>query len=460
MNSKPKIVLVGGGSVNWSPKLLIDLMSVSGLESAHYVILDIDRIAGEKMVQFGQKLQKTRGLECTFHYTDSHKEAFREADFVIITISTGDLDAMQYDLAIPEAYKIYHTVGDTVGPGGWARALRNIPVFAGLAADIERYSPNAVVLNYTNPMSVLTNVFYKVSKLKTVGLCHGLFEVYDALMDIFNLDSEDDIKVSFGGINHFFWILDFNIKGENGYELIKNKMGNHSLAEMLREFYKSKNGNEFNRFVCSELYEQFGYLTYIGDRHISEFLPNYLTGSKETLKRYRLERTSIEERRKMKQDARIKLDAYISGTEKIPDTRSRETAADIIGAFVNDKSFIDVVNLPNVGQISNLPEGSIVETLGVVNSLGFKPLNLGELPEPICNAVMPHVVNQNMLVDAGLEGNLEKAFWALCNDPMCSHLSYPEIKEMGMKLLLANQQYLPQFSPGAISTQGSHAVAG
>lgn len=459
MYNKPRIVMVGGGSVNWSPKLLIDLMFVPGLECAHYEILDIDRAAGEKIVQFGQKLKETKGLECTFHYTDSHREAFTDADFVIITISTGDLEAMQYDIAIPEAYHIYHTVGDTVGPGGWARALRNIPVFVGLAADIEKYSPNAVVLNYTNPMSVLTNVFYKVSKLRTVGLCHGLFEVYDALMDIFELKREEEIKVNFGGINHFFWILDFNIKGENGYELLKNKMGKRSLAEMLHDFYRSKNGTDFNRFVCSELYDHFGYLTYIGDRHISEFLPNYLTGSKDKIRNYKLERTSIEERRKMKQDARNRLDAYISGAERIPDTRSRETAADIIGAFVNDRSFIDVVNLPNVGQIPNLPEGSIVETLGVVNSLGFKPLNVGELPEQIQNVVMPHALNQNMLVEAGLEENLEKALWVLCNDPMCSHLTYPEIKEMGMKLLQANQQYLTRFEPSAFTAVSPHAAA-
>jgi Alpha-galactosidases/6-phospho-beta-glucosidases, family 4 of glycosyl hydrolases len=450
MNKKPKIVLVGGGSVNWSPKLLNDLMLTPGLEDAHYEILDIDRDAGLKILEYGRKLKEVRGVECTLNYSVNQKEAFKGADFIIITISTGGLDSMKYDLEIPEDYRIYHTVGDTVGPGGWARALRNIPVFEDMARDIEIASPDAVVLNYTNPMSVLTNVFNKVSRLKTVGLCHGLFEVYDILMDIFALDKEDDIKVSFGGINHFFWILDFKIKGQDGYDLLKKKIGNRNMGDLLKDFYNDKNGEIFYRYVSSELYEQFGHLTYIADRHIAEFLPYYLTGTKDKINNYKLERTSIEDRWKMRHASEKRLDDYINGSEPFSNVRSRETAADIIGAFLNDRSFIDVLNLPNTGQITNLPEGSIVETLGVVNSLGFKPLGVGALPEPICNIVMPHVVNQNMIVEAGLEGNIDKAMWALCNDPMCANLTFPEIREMGMKLLKAHRQYLPQFNLNTI----------
>ncbi len=161
---KVKITLVGGGSVDWSPKLINDFMLKKGLEKAEFSILDIDLEAAERIAQLGKKVNEERDLSCSFEATSNEEDAFSDTDYVIITITTGGLDAMEYDLKIPEDYNIYQTVGDTVGPGGWARGLRNIPVFANMAKKIEKLSPNAVVLNYTNPMAVLTNVLYKVSK--------------------------------------------------------------------------------------------------------------------------------------------------------------------------------------------------------------------------------------------------------------------------------------------------------
>lgn len=446
MSKKVKIVMVGGGSVNWSPRLINDLLLTPGLQNAEYVILDIDPEAGDKMVQLGRKLVNERGLEADFYYTSNPEDAYKGADFVIITISTGGLEAMEYDLKIPEDYGIYQTVGDTVGPGGWARGLRNIPVFAQIARDIEKYSNNAIVLNYTNPMSVLTKVFYMVSGLKTVGLCHGLFEVYNVLMRIFNLKSEDEIKVCFGGINHFFWIVDMSINGEDGYKALRRKMNGRPFAELVNEVYADGAGFNSDKWVSSELLDFYGCLPYVGDRHICEFLPFYLTSGTQKLEKYKLKRSSIEEGREYKKQGMDKLNALLAGKEKLHEKRSRETAADIISSFVNKKEIIDVVNLPNTGQIANLPRGSVVETLGVVNSAGFNPVCIGNLPEQILNLVMPHVLNQDMIVEAGLEGDLDKAFHALYNDPLCSNITLPEIKEMGMKLLKANEKYLPQFT--------------
>ncbi|NLC67669.1 MAG: hypothetical protein GX754_02550 [Clostridiaceae bacterium] len=411
-----------------------------------YVILDIDPEAWNKMMQLGRKLADERGAEADFYYTGSPRDAYTGADYVIITIFTSGLDAMGHDLKIPEDYGIYQTVGDTVGPGGWARGLRNMPVFAQMARDIDKYSDNAIALNYMNPMSVLTKDFCKVSGLRTVGLCHGIFEVYRLLMDISNLKSEDEIKVCFGGINHFFRVVDMRIKGEDGYRLLSEKMNGRPFAELVTEVYVDGVGYHSDKWVTSELLEFYGYLPYVADRHISEFLPFYLTRDIQKLEKYKLKRTPVEDRRRYKQLGMDKLNALLAGKEKLPDKRSREIAADIIDSFVNKKEIIDAVNLPNTGQVSNLPRGSIAETLGIVNSTGFNPVRVGDLPEQILNLVMPHVINQDMIVEAGLEGDLDKALWALYNDPLCSHLTLPEVKEMGIRLLKANKQYLPQFT--------------
>jgi alpha-galactosidase len=326
-----------------------------------------------------------------------------------------------------------------------ARGLRNIPVFKEMAINIEKYSPNAIVLNYTNPMSTLTKVFYKVSSLKTVGLCHGLFEVYSLLMRIFSLETEDEIKIRFGGTNHFFWVTELKIRGEDGYDMLRKKMNGRPFAELVTEVCTDEAGFHSNIFVCSELFDSYGYLPYIADRHISEFVPHYLIGDMNRIDQYNIKRTSIKDRRVLKEYGRSKLDNYLQGKEKLSEKRSRETAADIIAAFINGKEFIDVVNLPNEGQISNLPKGSIVETLGVINSVGFTPVSTGNLPEQIINLVLPHVRNQDLIVEAGLAGDFDQAMFALYNDPLCSHLALPEIKEMGTRLLKAHKQFLPHW---------------
>ncbi len=443
--TKPTIVMVGGGSVNWSPKLINDFLGTPSMQAADYVILDTDPHAGRRIAEFGNKYAKRLNIEASFRFTDRQEEAFEGADFVLITISTGDLDAMAYDIAIPEEYGIYQTVGDTVGPGGWARALRNIHVFREMAHNIEKYAPDAVVLNYTNPLSVLTNVFYKTTKLRTVGLCHGVFEVLDVLKSIFGLDSEDEIKMRFGGTNHFFWLFDFTIRGKDGYGMLREKMNGRPFSSLVSEVRDIQNyASHVN--VCSKLFDTYGYLPYVADRHIGEFLPCYVTGSEARLSEYNLIRTSVAERRQWKKAGYDRITRYLNGEEEYMRPVSREAAASIINAFLTGTDFIDVVNLPNEGQICNLPMGSVVETLGVVRESGFVPMVMGAMPEPLKNLVLPHIVNQDMIVEAGLAGDLDLAIKALINDPLCSHLSPKQVREMGMKLLKVQEEYMPQFS--------------
>jgi alpha-galactosidase len=156
-------------------------------------------------------------------------------------------------------------------------------------------------------------------------------------------------------------------------------------------------------------------------------------------------RTSIAKRRQLRAANLKRVLRCIAGREEIPSQRSRETAADIIAAAALGREFVDVVNLPNRGQIANLPQGTVVETLGVINSLGFTPLVAGPLPNGLLELVMPHALNQKMIVEAALAGDWDKAMTALANDPVCGHLSWKQIEKMGLALLRANRRYLPQF---------------
>jgi alpha-galactosidase len=444
MSNNPKIVMVGGGSYNWCPRLLSDLMQTPEMEGAEVAQLDPNLQAAEEVRAAGQAMAAALNRTYRLWATTDDAEAFRDADFVLITISTGGLEAMAHDLAIPEKYGIFHTVGDTAGPGGWSRTLRNVPVFVRLAQQIERYAPRAVVLNYTNPLATLTGTIARVSGLRVVGLCHGVFENYGLLEKLLDVE-EKDLAVRFGGVNHFFWFLDFAVKGQPGYPLLRERLAGKTLDEALREGSTDEIGFHSYHKLCDELYSEYGYLPYVGDRHTCEFLPGYLTPSPNSLERHKLVRTSVQERYGNRDRARQwALD--LAGGKVAPSARSRETAVDIMMAFLHGKPFTDVVNLPNVGQIDNLPRGAVVETLGLADGLGFRAIATGSLPPVLQQLVAPHCQVQLMVLEAALKGDRKLALEALMIDPLCAHLSPRQVRAMGMELMAATKGWLPQFS--------------
>jgi len=420
-------------------------MLKEGLGDAEYVLLDLDRTRSERVAAMARRLAERRRLGCVVRPMVNADRALEGADSVIITISTGGLHAMARDLAIPEKYGIFQTVGDTVGPGGWARSLRNIPVFVRLARKVRRRAPGAFVLNYTNPMGTLTSTLCRLLDQPVVGLCHGVFEVYRVLMQVFGLKSEDDLSMNFGGLNHFFWVLDFAVRGRDGYALLRRRIKGRRLFELVAEAYVDPAGFHSRYRLASELFEQVGYLPYFGDRHTCEFLSGYINGEEARLEAFRLIRTTAQERQRKMDLRRRRLEAMIAGREPLPgDQPSRETAADITTVKALGGHLIDVVNLPNRGQIANLPAGAVVETLGVVTPMGFTPLAVGPLPRPVHGLVYPHAVNQQMIVEAMFEGDREKAMQALLNDPLCSHLARSTARRMGEELLRAHAAMLPR----------------
>lgn len=444
---QPKIVMMGGGSYNWSPGLLMDMILTPELENAEYRILDLSRENAETIATVGRRYASEWQLPATFIPTQDSDAALDGADFVVVTISTGGLGAMEPDLKIPEKYGIYQTVGDSVGPGGWARTIRNVPVFAKLAEDAKRLCPQAVLLNYTNPMASLTKVLALLTPQPSVGLCHGLFSVHQFLRTVFGLKDDSEISMRYGGINHFFWVLDFQIKGKPGYPMLRRRLtGGKSFDDLVRAAMIDPAGHlSRTRRVADEFFREYGYLTYMADRHTCEFVSRFLTPTPDRLAPYGIPRTSVADRKaKLAQKARQVKD-LASGKTPLTKSRSRETAADIIAARVGGRTFVDIMNLPNVGQIPNLPMGTVVETTGVVNGLGFAPVHLGPLPEQLATMTHPHAVNADLTVEAALEGDWEKAYHALINDPLCSHLTVGQVKKMGRELLEANRKLLPQF---------------
>ena len=444
--SGPKIVIVGGGSNAWAPQIVKDMLLSESLRNSQFVLYDINKRASDLTKAFLDKLAGIAGMDAKIVSTDRRARALKGADYIIITISTGGLKSMALDLAIPEAYGIYHTVGDTSGPGGWARFIRNFDVFVSLARAFNRYAPGAVVLNYTNPMSTLTDVLSRLCPGPVVGLCHGLFENLEFIKRFYGLKSEEDIAVKYAGLNHFFWITEARAGRRDVIADLRRRLKKQSFTDLLKSVYEDPRGFRSNRELATELFRLTDVMPYLGDRHTCEFLPGYIT-SRKNMRRYRIRRSSVAERRRGFLARGRNLKRMIDG--KIDEgyfQPSRETAADIIEAHLLGKVLIDVGNLPNNGQISNVSRGVVVETAVRVDANGFTPLAFGALPDVVQGMVEPCARVFQMVVEACFTGNRKLAMQALRLDPVCSHLNGEQVTEMGGRLLRAHKRFITCLS--------------
>ncbi len=441
---RPKILIVGGGSVTWVPRIVKDMLLTPSLREAEFVLYDINPAAARLTARYLERLQREFGTTARIVPTDDRQAAFRRADYVLITISTGGLKAMAHDLAIPEAYGIYHTVGDTAGPGGWARSIRNFGVFVELGETINRLCPRAVVLNYTNPMTVLTGVLSRVCHAPVVGLCHGLFENLEFLVNYYRLKGEHELAVRYAGLNHFFWITEIRARGRDLLADLRRRLATRSFQDLGQEYVTDSIGFWSRCDLATELFRTYDVMPYLGDRHTCEFMSPYIT-DKRQMRAFRLARTSVASRgeRFRKGVATLKTLTRAAALPQAWRERSRETAADIISAHLEGRTFIDVGNLPNIGQAPDLPAGLVVETAVVVDGNGFTPLAQGPLPPAIAALLAPAAHALALTEEACFAGDRERALQALGADPLCARLPPARVREMGLKLLRAHRQWDP-----------------
>lgn len=442
---KLKIVIIGGGSYIWAPNIVKDMLLKKTIQNAEFVLYDINPKASDLCGRFLNKIANQLGIEADIKSTHDRVSAFKGATHFVITISTGGLNAMSHDLAIPEKYGIYHTVGDTSGPGGWARTIRNFQIFADIARDINQYAPGAMVLNYTNTMPTLTDVLSRICTGPVVGLCHGLFENLYFIKEYYNVRDESEIAVKYAGVNHFFWITQAQVRNIDIIADLNRKLKKQSLSELLPQIHKDPAGYSSGRDVADELFRSTGVMPYIGDRHTCEFFPWYIT-SRRNMAKYRIKRTFIGERwrwfRKRENELQRMIRTKIKDSYLKP---SCETAADIISAHTTGNAFVDVGNTVNTGQISNLPLGCVVETSVVVDKMGITPVNFGELPEQIASMIEPWTNTFTKTVDACFQNDKKLAIEALRLDPLCSALTFREVNELAEALLNAHKRFIPMF---------------
>lgn len=440
-----KITIIGAGSLVFTPNILADLAKSDILADSNVCLMDIDEERLSLMAKLADRIMRERKSDITVNATTDRVEALRNADYVIISISVGT-DIERFDVEIPKKYGLYASVGDTTGPQGFARALRHIPVMVNIAKDIERTCPSAFVLNVTNPMTALCSAMLKTSRIKLIGLCVGIYIAKNFIARLLNVDSET-ISLIAGGINHFTWIKEVLVGGENVYprfhEVWENSKKSYSRLEMLEKFR--------GHYVSLLLYDRFGLFPSPSDSHIAEFLPYFIREDKAYGSFYGLTlypQGTIYDL-KWREQAWSRLIEWASGKAPLDElfarTFTEETLVIRVLESLSSKrnDFYEAVNIPNMGSILDIPSNAIVEVPGVVGNIGVKPVQVGSLPKAITELLRQQLAHIDFTVDAALTGDRKLALQALLMHPSIPTLEVAE--NILNDLIRYESNYLPRF---------------
>ena len=435
-----KIAFIGAGSFGFTRSLVRDILSFPAFQDATIALMDIDperldaiRRACDRIVEEGKYPAKVVA-------TLDRKEALMGADGVITTILQGGCDVWQHDILIPKKYGVDTNVGDTRGPSGIFRYLRTINPILEIAADIDRYCPGAVYLNYTHPMAMLCRTVQGAyPHLTTSGLCHSVQGTAKMLADWIGA-KEDEITYTCAGINHQAFYTEFLWNGKDAYPLIRK-----AITER-EDVYKQE-------IVRNEMFLALGYYVTESSGHNSEYNA-WFRKRPDLIEKYCLPGTGwnpgeyayiLKEYRNRETTWRDEIDKWFA--EPLDLARGQEYAAYIFNAIFGDgEMFKFNGNVRNFGLIDNLPEGCCVEVPVLASRRGLEPIHVGKMPPQLALLSGTSAQIEELAVAGSLAGDREMIYQAICYDPLTAAVcSLREIRDMVDEMFEANKDWLPQF---------------
>ena len=435
----PRIAFIGAGSFGFTRSLVRDILSFPALADSTIALMDInpERLAYIKKAV--DKIVAAGGYPAKVIATADRAEALKGADGVLCTILAGGVNIWRHDIEIPKQYGVDINVGDTRGPSGIFRALRTIPVMLDICRDIERYCPDAIFLNYTNPMAMLCRAMQGQSRVKLTGLCHSVQGTAEMLASWIGAPMEE-VTYLCAGVNHQAWYLDYKWQGRDAYPLIR--------AAMERpEIYNSE-------IVRNEMFLHLDYYVTESSGHNSEYNA-WFRKRPDLIEKYCTHGTGwnpghyayiLGEYIKAEQTWKQQIEDWLA-EPNVNLQRGHEYAAYIFDATIGNGTMFEFNgNVRNFGLIDNLPEGCCVEVPVLASRRGLDPIHVGALPAQL--AILNNITArcEELAVEAAIEGDPRKVFHAVCYDPLTSAvLSLGEIKKMVDEMLAANKDYLPQF---------------
>ena len=435
----PKIAFVGAGSMIFTKTLAMDILATPELRGSELRLMSRTRPKLARMERFLKRVVRQNDLPATVWSTLDRREALRGADYVIVMVQVGGMDAFKADYEIPLRHGVDQCIGDSLGPGGIFRGLRTIPLLADIVRDMEKFCPNALLLNYANPMAACCLALGRVSRnTQFIGLCHGVQTTLDLISRYVNVP-KDKIDFLCAGINHMAWFLSLADK-RTGRDLYPTLRRNIEKPE----YYA-------NEKVRAEVMRHFGYFMTESTGHLSEYVPWFRSHSR-ALKLYCDEpafggETGAYYRYGSMLEKKYKHVDYLAGESSKLGARSVEYCSYILEAHETDRVFRLNGNVRNDGFITNLPAGCCVEVPCFVDSRGIHPARVGDLPIQCAALNQSNVTVQTLAVEAGLAGDPELVMAAVAMDPLTSAcLTLKEVRDMTAEMLKAEAKWLPQFA--------------
>jgi alpha-galactosidase len=433
-----KIVFIGAGSFGFTRTLVRDLLTFPLLQDSHIVLMDINKERLEYITKAVNMIVAKGRYPAKVTATTDRREALKGAHVVVCTILAGDVEIWRHDIEIPKKYGVDINVGDTRGPSEIFRALCTIPVMLDICRDMERCCPEAILLNYTNPMAMLCHAMQRNTFIKVTGLCHSVQGTIQMLAEWIGAPLSEITYVC-AGINHLAFYTSFERNGRDAYPALRKAMERP-------EVYNAEQ-------VRNEMFKAFGYYVTESSGHNSEY--NWWFRKRpDLIKKYCTTSTNwnpghhayiLKCYQAAKKNWRKDITAWLENGE-VDLKRGSEYAAYIMNAWRGGEPFEFNGNVPNTGLVDNLPPGACVEVPVLANRRGFNPIHVGALP-PACAALVAFSANIEMMaVEAALTGDPTLLYQAVALDPLTAAvLSLAEIRKMTEEMLKKNRAYLPQF---------------
>ncbi len=449
-----KVAYIGGGSRGWAWGFMKDLAMDPDL-CGTIRLYDIDQAAAQRNQIIGRKVSGHPDAVSRWEYevSESLKEALTGADFVVISILPATFDEMESDVHLPERVGVWQPVGDTVGAGGFMRAMRTIPMFVTIAEAIRDYAPKAWVINYTNPMSLCVRTLYEVfPEIRAFGCCHEVFGTQKLLCAMLKSEygiegvTRQELYTRVTGINHFTWLTEASWNGVDLMPLYA------AFAEKYAEegYLEGHDDNWMNSvFTCAhrvkfDLFRKYGAIAAAGDRHLAEFMAPWYTRDPETVREWKFSLTSVAWRREDLKQRLKRSDDLISGAEEMELAGSGEEGHLLLKALLGIGDLVSNVNIPNRGQISNLPLGAVVETNAFFGLNRIEPVYAGPLPANLLPLVARHVYNQENTLRAALTCNRKLGYTTFMNDPQLAQVTPADGRKLFDDMLENQRAWLPE----------------
>lgn len=434
-----KIAVIGGGS-SYTPELIEGIiLRATQIKADEIVLVDIE--AGKEKLEIvgslAKRMIKKSGLPITIELTFDRVKAITNADFVLTQFRVGGLNARASDERIPLKYDVIGQ--ETVGPGGFAKALRTIPVILDICKEIEQYSNDAWLINFTNPAGIVTEAIHKYTSVKAIGLCNVPINMKQMTATILEVD-RDNLNMSFAGLNHLVYATKVFVNGEDKMSTLIERIAEGRNMNM-RNIHDAPWDKEFlqalNALPCP--YHRYYYM--MDEMLIEEKEAAELRGT-------RAEQVKVIEKGLFETYKNPNLDVKPKELEERGGSLYSEAAISLISSIVTNDHAIHTVNVPNNGTITDLPDNVVIEVSCTVNSEGPQPIQVGKLPPELNGLIQQIKAFEQLTIEAAVTGNKQKALLALTTNPFVP--SSKVAKLLLDEILEVNQAYLPQFSMKAL----------